>query len=296
MNPAQTRKFIALVVIITPTVGFGVALFDFITSGFVLWKFALLALFYFFTLFGLEAGFHRLISHQAYNTPLRNFIVILGSMAAQGPPIFWAATHRQHHAFSDSKGDPHSPQPLGNGFLGGLKGFIHGHFGWLLQPDQVDWNRFALDLYKDRSLFKLNQQYAWWVGLGLLIPSGVGAIIEFSLSGNWIQGMWMGFIWGGLARIFLVHHAVWAVNSICHLHGTRQLNGKGLATNVFWLAIPTLGGSWHNNHHAFPYTADNQFKWYQFDGSGLVLKFLKLCGLVNQFKKPSPKMIEAQLK
>ncbi len=294
LNTSRIRYRIALAVITIPTLGFLLAGADLVLTGFVPWKFMLLGTLYFSTLFGIEAGFHRLISHGAYTTPLRDLFVVLGSMAAQGPVFFWAATHRQHHAFSDEQGDPHSPQSMGPGMLGRVRGFFHGHCGWLIQPDQVDWNRFALDLLKDRRLFSLNQTYGIWVFMGLALPASIGALVEYSLKGNALAGAWEGFIWGGLARIFLVHHAVWAVNSACHIFGSRPFAAKGVAANVAWLALPSLGGSWHNNHHAFPSTADNQFAWWQLDCSGMIVKGLQFVGLVHHLKKPTASAIEAR--
>ncbi len=293
----KIRQQIALAVMIIPTLGFMLALQDGWNLEFSAWKIILLAVFYVGTLFGVEAGFHRLISHNAYVTPLRNIIVILGSMAVQGPVIFWAAAHRQHHAFSDDMGDPHSPRSIGAGKKGFLQGMWHGHMGWLIKAESVDWARFAPDLLKDRTLFRLNQMYLFWVLLGLVLPSMVGALVMYfpthslSLAG---LGAWEGFLWGGLARIFLVHHAVWAVNSFCHISGNRPFACKGTATNNIWLALPSLGGAWHNNHHAFPFTADNQFAWWQFDFCGLVLQALKKINLLTQLKKPSLEAISSR--
>ena len=293
----KVRRRIALAVMILPTLGFVLAMVDGWNYGFSFWKIALLIFFYVITLFGVEAGFHRLLSHSAYVTPLRSIIVVLGSMAAQGPAIFWAAAHRQHHAFSDDIGDPHSPRPFSPGSKGFLKGLWHGHMGWLLKAENVDWARFAPDLLKDRRLFNLNQTYMLWVLIGLILPAILGSIFASNLSGStggfWI-GAWEGLLWGGLARIFLVHHAVWAVNSICHIFGSRPYQCKGTATNNLWLALPSLGGAWHNNHHAFPSTADNQFAWWQFDFSGIILRLLKSVQLVSNFKKPTDSAIAAR--
>jgi len=289
------RRRIALAVILLPTIGFAFALYDGFQYGFALWKWILMGAFYVLTLFGVEAGFHRLVSHSAFATRLRGPILVLGSMAAQGPAIFWAAAHRQHHAFSDDVGDPHSPRSLSGGIKGYLRGLWHGHMGWLVEAENVDWARFAPDLLKDRSLFSLNRRYLLWVALGLVIPAAVGGLmVRTGGAGFWL-GSWEGFLWGGLARIFLVHHAVWSVNSICHVAGKRPFQCKGTATNNIWLALPSLGGSWHNNHHAFPFAGDNQFSWWQFDFSGIVLRGLKRLKLVSNLRKPSWSARQARL-
>ncbi len=238
----------------------------------------LLAAMYILTVMGVELGLHRLVSHRAFKAHpvVEAILVILGSMAAQGGALYWASTHRRHHAFSDRPGDPHSPHLHGAGRRGRLAGMAHAHMGWLFAPVEADWLRFVPDLVKDSRLFTLHRLYFVWLLLGLSGPALLGLLI----TGSW-WGALEGFLWGGLGRIFLVHHAVWGVNSLCHIFGSRPFATREQSRNLFWLALPSLGGAWHNNHHAFPRTADNRLRWWQFDFCGLVVRLLERAGLAR---------------
>lgn len=248
---------------------------------------ALLLAMYLATTFGVEAGFHRFIAHRAFDarSPLRVALVVLGSMAAQGPVLFWVAAHREHHAFTDQAGDPHSPRLHGEGFWGSLRGLWHAHVGWLFVSRPSSWARFAPDLLKDRRLFRLNQWYPLWVLLGLILPAAAGGL----LTGSW-QGFWSGMLWGGLVRIFLVQQATWSVNSLCHRFGSHPFDGTGTSMNNAWLALISLGGSWHNNHHAFPRTAVNRFEWWQFDFCGAVIRAFERVNWASNINFPAPEV------
>ena len=88
-----------------------------------------------------------------------------------------------------------------------------------------------------------------------------------------------GLIWGGFVRIFLQHHVTWSVNSVCHFFGKRRFDVEDHSTNVFWLAIPSFGESWHHNHHAFPRSAAHGLKWYEIDPSQMIIGAMKRVGL-----------------
>src|SRR5205807_9826208 len=138
----------------------------------------------------------------------------LGSMAVQGPVLDWVADHRKHHAFSDKDGDPHSPHHHESG----LRGLLHAHVGWLLETNgQASKRQFARDLLADPGMRKINRLFPIWVVLGLMIPFGLGWAIRGNLAGGLA-----GLLWGGLVRIFLVHHITWSVNSVCHFMGRRR--------------------------------------------------------------------------
>ncbi|MDR6116517.1 MULTISPECIES: fatty acid desaturase [unclassified Sphingomonas] len=238
---------------------------------------------YFITALGVEVGMHRFFSHRAFQAgPLVTaWFGITGSMAAQGPILFWAATHRQHHAFTDTEGDPHSPRPLGEGFVANVKGWWHAHLGWLFSLRRQNWSAFVPDLLRDRQMMWLNQHYYVWILLGLLAPALVCGLISHSLA-----GALTGFLWGGLLRIFLVDHATWCINSFAHRTGRREHSTRDTSRNVFWLALPTVGGGWHNNHHAFPALAHTGLKPWQFDVGGLFIELLASLGLVWGVKRP----------
>ncbi|MBA2747189.1 MAG: fatty acid desaturase [Tatlockia sp.] len=244
-------------------------------------------------LIGVEVGFHRHFAHRSFKAhpAVRAALAILGSMAFQGPVIWWAATHRRHHNFSDMPGDPHSPHLFGRGILAFVRGQIHAHMGWLFVPEStraVGWDRYVQDLYRDRTIFKIHTRYFYWLILGLIIPAIVGGIVYRSP-----MGVVLGFLWGGLVRIFIMNHVFyWCINSITHTFGTRPFKSGDQSTNNIWLAIPTLGQSWHNNHHAFPSSAIMKLKWWELDLGGLVISLLEKFGLVWDVKTPTPAMIQ----
>ena len=291
MGNATGRTLIAAIVVFLPSIAFLVGLV-------LIWKdlvsavdIMLLVVMYLLTLIGVEGGFHRLVTHNAFKTYslIRGLFVIFGSMASQGPVIFWAATHRKHHEFTDEAGDPHSPILGGDGVIGRARGFLHGHCGWLFANEIADWGRYAPDLIRDRALFRLNNFYPLWVLLGLLIPTAIGGVYTHSA-----LGALTGFLWGGLIRIFAVHHVVWGVNSLCHIFGSQPFYFGGNSRNNLLLVLPSLGGALHNNHHAFPRTANNAYEWWQFDFIGLVIKFLGLLGWAWDIHEPSRDKIIAR--
>jgi stearoyl-CoA desaturase (delta-9 desaturase) len=243
----------------------------------------LLALFYVATVAGIEVGFHRLVAHRAFTTyrALRALFICLGSMGGQGPVIFWVAEHRAHHAHADREGDPHSPRVAGGSALGPVRGIVHAHVGWLFTSPSASWARFAADLLRERYVFRLNMAYPALVVLGLALPAAIAGAI----GGTW-RDAFEGLLWGGLVRMWLVHNVTWSVNSVCHRFGRRPFDTRCSSGNVAWLALPSLGGSWHNNHHAFPRTASNSFAWWQLDGCGRLIMLLGACRLAWHIRGP----------
>ncbi|MEM7552759.1 MAG: acyl-CoA desaturase [Cyanobacteria bacterium P01_A01_bin.84] len=255
----------------------------------------LLITMYVLTMIGITVGFHRHFSHSSFkaNFYIKIILAIFGSMAAQGPLIHWISNHRRHHQYSDKLRDTHSPH-IYNGQnktqkFPKLCGFWHAHIGWMINGEVTNSALFARDLLQDSVIAKVNQLYLLWVVLGLVIP----AFLEGMITASWI-GVLQGFLWGGLVRIFLVHHATWSINSITHLYGKRPFDTKEHSTNNIWLAIPTGGEAWHNNHHAFPNSAKFGLEWWQFDIGYWVINFLEKLGLVWDVKSPTARMIEAK--
>ncbi len=236
---------------------------------------AILASMYVITAVGITVGFHRLLTHRAFQTYpwLERTFAVLGSLAVQGSVMDWVADHRKHHAHADKEGDPHSPH-VGHG--SGLRGLWHAHTGWLLETQgQADWKRYAAELYEDRRMRRIGRCFPWLVALSLLIPTAAGYLLD----GSTLRGALLGFIWGGLVRIFLVHHVTWSVNSICHFFGRRRFEIEDHSTNVAWLSVLSLGESWHHNHHAFPRSAFHGLKRWEIDPSGALISTLERLGL-----------------
>jgi stearoyl-CoA desaturase (delta-9 desaturase) len=226
--------------------------------------------------FGVTIGYHRMLTHKSFQSPdwVRAFFLALGSMTLQGPALHWAATHIQHHAYSDEENDPHSP----------LHNFFHGHVGWILDDFQPNLEKYAGPLLKDRLIVFMSKTFLVWVALGLLVPTLVCGWI-LSLHGGGLHGFekgcWEGFLWGGLVRIFMNHHVTWSVNSICHTFGGRDFETTDVSRNNFIFGILALGEGWHNNHHAFPRSAFHGMKWWQLDPSAWVIRILEKCGLAK---------------
>jgi stearoyl-CoA desaturase (delta-9 desaturase) len=252
---------------------------------------ALLASFYLLTAVGVTVGFHRLLTHRAFQTHrgIERVFAILGSLSVQGSVLDWVADHRKHHAHTDAEGDPHSPH-VGHG--SGLAGLWHAHAGWLTRTQgQADWKRYATDLYEDPVMRQIGRRFPMLVGLSLLVPTAAG----FVLHGFTVEGAIRGYIWGGLVRIFLVHHVTWSVNSVCHFFGRRRFDVEDRSTNVAWLALPSLGESWHHNHHAFPRSARHGLRWWELDLSALIITGLERLGLAWNVVRIAPERQAARL-
>lgn len=292
---ARLDRALALIIVALPAVGTVLAIALWIAGhgpGPVEW--AVFGVFYFATALGLEVGFHRHITHKAFNARpwVRATLIAMGSMGVHGPVNWWAAIHRRHHATSDGPGDPHSPHLSGAGADGLLKGLYHSHFGWLFvgrstRPD--GWERYVPDLYRDPLVFRQHMQYYRWVVIGLVVPPLVCGLAARSWS-----GVLLGFLWGDLVRIFAVSHCIWALNSFCHVIGRRDFatTAHDRSRNSLLLALPTFGQGWHNNHHAFPGSAFTGLHWWQLDPGGLFVRVLQALRLVSDVNRPSAELIE----
>ncbi|MDX6624096.1 MAG: hypothetical protein QOE75_2028 [Solirubrobacterales bacterium] len=245
------------------------------------------AVMYVLTAIGITVGFHRLLTHRAFQTskPLEYLFAVLGSMAVQGPVIAWVADHRKHHAHTDEEGDPHSPHVSPEGGVQSVfAGLWHAHTGWLMSSQgRADWKKYAPDLYEDRGMRFINRHFGFLVYLSLAIPALAGFLVTGTL-----VGALTALLWGGFVRIFFVHHITWSVNSVCHFLGTRRFDTDDRSTNVFWLALPSLGESWHHNHHAFPRSAVHGLKRWELDPSALIILAMEKLGLARNVVRISP--------
>jgi stearoyl-CoA desaturase (delta-9 desaturase) len=245
---------------------------------------AIFAAAYLITAVGITVGFHRLLTHRAFQTYpwLERTFAVMGSLSVQGSVMDWVADHRKHHAHTDEEGDPHSPH-VGHG--SGLRGLWHAHTGWLLETQgQADWSRYAADLYDDPKMRRIGRRFPLLALLSLLLPAAAG----FLLDGFTLGGALRGLIWGGLVRIFLVHHVTWSVNSVCHFFGRRRFDIDDRSTNVAWLSLISLGESWHHNHHAFPRSAFHGLRWWEIDLSGLMISGMERAGLAWNVVRITP--------
>jgi stearoyl-CoA desaturase (delta-9 desaturase) len=245
------------------------------------------AIVYVATGLGVTVGFHRHFTHRSFATsrPLRALLAIFGSAAVEGPVISWVADHRKHHAFSDHEGDPHSPHvDHGHGVGGALKGLMHAHVGWLFVHSQRGAHkRYAPDLLKDPVIRFINRTFVVWVGVGLLVPFGLGWAIGGSL-----ETALTGLLWGGAVRMLVLHHVTYSINSLCHFFGRKRFATGDESRNLAWLSLLSFGEAWHNNHHAFPTSAHHGLRWWEVDFSSLTIRALRRLGLIWDVVEISP--------
>jgi stearoyl-CoA desaturase (delta-9 desaturase) len=249
----------------------------------------LFAVFYLLTGFGITIGFHRLLTHRALATskPVEVVFAVLGSMAIEGPVADWVADHRKHHAHADEEGDPHSPHVgHGDGPLAGLRGLWYAHAGWLQHTQGTSQRRrYARDIVEDPVLRRVHRLFPLWALLSLALPALLGGVI-----GGSPKDALTGAFWGGLVRIFFIHHVTWSINSVCHFWGLRRFAVEDESRNVPWLALPSLGEAWHHNHHAFPRSASHGLRRWEhwLDPSALLIRVLRRLGVVWNVVEISP--------
>ena len=286
-------KLVNLAAVLIPFIGFGAALvllwgiaFNWIYLGLLLGM-------YFLSSIGITIGYHRFFTHRSFKTskPMVFILAALGSMAVEGPVMQWVADHRRHHQHSDEDGDPRSPHLHGAGFWGSIRGVWHAHLGWLINPRVKGSMRYIGDLRKDKLVRRMSKLFPLWVFVGLLIPTVLGGILTWSWT-----GVFLGFLWGGLVRIFLLHHVTWSINSVCHIWGQQPYDTCDHSRNNVIMGVLALGEGWHNNHHAFQTSARHGLRWWQFDLSYVIIFALSKIGVFYDVRVPSKERIIAKLK
>jgi len=272
-----------LAAVFLPLAGFALAVVSLWGWGFGWVEFGLLIGMYLLSALGITVGFHRLFTHKSFetNAVVRFILAALGSMAVQGSVLRWVAQHRRHHQHSDTPDDPHSPHHHGRGVIGMLRGFWHAHIGWAFKADVVGLERYVADLRKMASVRIASALFPLWIVVGLAVPAALGGI----LTGTW-GGVILGLLWGGLVRVFLVHHVTWSVNSICHLWGRQPYPEGDCSRNNFLFGVLAMGEGWHNNHHAYPTSARHGFRWWQVDLSYYVIQAMAKLGLAWKVRVP----------
>ena len=251
-------------------------------------------LLYVLTGFGVTVGFHRLLTHRAFKTTrsIRAVLAILGSAAIEGPVISWVADHRKHHAFADREGDPHSPHvDHGHGWRGALRGLLHAHVGWLfIHTHRGRRTRYAPDLLADPVVSWVDRTFVVWAFGGLLAAFGLGWLF-----GGRLRDGLTGVLWGGAVRMLVVHHVTYSINSLCHFFGRQRFDTGDESRNLAWLAPLSLGEAWHNNHHAFPTSAEHGLARWELDPSALLIGALERLGLAWDVVRVSPERQAAKL-
>lgn len=247
------------------------------------------------SLIGVELGFHRLFSHRAYrpHRALKIILAAMGSMAFQGPAIWWASIHRRHHQHSDMEGDPHSMYLYGGEGKFTWRGALHAHIGWIWSKRSIGRGGYvslARELYQDRDILWIHMHYAYFLLAGFLLPGFAAGLIH----STW-QGAALGILWGGFIRVFIMNHLTyWCINSVTHGVGKVAYLTGDRSTNFMPLTIFTLGQSLHNNHHAFPSSAVMAHRRNEIDPGGWLLYLLKRVRLVTDMVLPSEAAIDAK--
>ncbi len=228
---------------------------------------------YCITEWGITVGFHRLATHRSFEAPkfVEYFFIFLGTLACQGGPFEWIGLHRMHHKFSDTKPDPHDSN----------RGFWWSHMGWMLfeNPADEEAKRYIKDIEND-SFYQFCQKF--------MVPIQVvlGFILFFS-------GGWSFVIWGIFVRLVVVFHCTWLVNSATHKFGYQSHESNDSSRNCWWVALLTFGEGWHNNHHAYQYSARHGLAWWEIDITWMIIKTLEIFGLAKNIKLPPNKAQQA---
>ena len=236
------------------------------------WKafFSALALYWISLSFGIGMGYHRLLTHRSYKVPkwIEYFLTVCGTLALEGGPIFWVATHRIHHQFSDKQGDPHSPRD----------GRWWAHILWMTfgevgHCDAKLLTKYAPDMGRDR--------FHVWLSKYHYIPLVIVGALLFAFGG------WPCLLWGVFLRVTLGLHATWLVNSATHLWGSRRFATRDDSRNNWMVAALSFGEGWHNNHHAHPHSARHGLAWYEIDITYLTIRLLEKAGLAKSVRVAS---------
>jgi stearoyl-CoA desaturase (delta-9 desaturase) len=270
-----TAPFIAVTAgIVVAVLGHGISWLD---AGLAVAFFAL-------TGHGATVGFHRYLTHGSFKAsrPLRIALAIAGSMSVEGSVIRWVADHRQHHAFADQPGDPHSPWRFGRSPRAVLRGLVWAHFGWLFDRAQTPATRYAPDLLADPDMVWVNNWFPAWAALSLLGPPALALAVT---GGSWWAAL-TALIWASFVRMFVLHHTTWAINSICHMWGARPYRTRDQSTNVWPLALLSMGESWHNLHHADPTCARHGVDRGQIDSSARLIAMFERLGWAHDVRWP----------
>jgi stearoyl-CoA desaturase (delta-9 desaturase) len=228
---------------------------------------------YLVRMFSLTAFYHRYFSHRTFKTsrPVQFIFGLLGATCVQRGPLWWAAHHRTHHRHADTPLDPHSPA---------LKGFLRSHAGWFLTPRAfaIEWSRIP-DLRKYPEL-------RWLDRYDIAVPVGLAALLYCTgvalhhvapeLHTNGAQML----VWGFFVSTVVLFHVTVTINSLAHRFGSRRFATSDDSRNNLLLALVTCGEGWHNNHHFYPGSVRQGFRWWEIDLTWYLLKMLAALGLV----------------
>jgi fatty-acid desaturase len=224
---------------------------------------------------GITLAYHRLLTHRSLVVPrfVEYALTVVGVLALQGGPIEWVAQHRAHHANTDRDGDPHDSH----------KGMPWSHIEWLFRTNKdrvapADRPRWAADLVRD-PFYRFIERYN-------VLCTVLLAVILLAIGG------WSWVIWGVFARLVFTYHCTWLVNSASHAFGYQSYKTGDRSTNNWWVALLTFGEGWHNNHHAFPFSAKHGMRWFEFDPTYQTIRLMATLRLARNVKLPTRDMMD----
>jgi stearoyl-CoA desaturase (delta-9 desaturase) len=251
----------------------------------------LMAVFWLLSAGGITVGYHRFFTHGSFkaNRPLKIALAVAGGLAIEGPVLNWVADHRRHHKYSDKEGDPHSPWLYGDDWKGLAKGLYWAHYGWLYASQATSAEKYCPDILADKDIRKVHKSFGLIVAATFLVPAALGGLLTMS----WL-GFFTALFWAGFVRVALVQHVTWSINSICHTFGDTPFASRDQSRNVWWLAIPSLGESWHNLHHADPTAARHGVLKGQIDISARAIWLFEKAGWARDVRWPTAERIAAK--
>lgn len=248
------------------------------------WVSVVAALFlYVIRMFAITGFYHRYFSHRTFRTSrfMQFCFALLGNSSMQRGPLWWAATHRHHHKHADHEEDVHSPV---------ISGFLWSHIGWLTSAKNFPTAYQNIpDLCKYRELIFLNR-YDQLVPLAYgVVMLGIGWLLEHFFASTGVTMMQF-FIWTFFISTTVLLHGTLFINSLAHVWGKRRYETDDDSRNSWFLAFITLGEGWHNNHHRYPHSTRQGFRWWEIDPTYFGLKLLSWCGLIWDLR-PVPEKI-----
>lgn len=232
---------------------------------------------YLLRMFAITGFYHRYFSHRSFRTSraAQFAFALLGASAVQRGPIWWAAHHRHHHAYSDRRADVHSPVQ---------RGFLWSHMGWFLSR-----RHFQPPLDRVRDLLRY-PELRWLDRFDIVVPVALalalfasGAALERFAPGLGTDA-WQLLIWGFFVSTVACYHGTYTINSLCHVWGRRRYATRDNSRNNAILALITLGEGWHNNHHHYPMSVRQGFYWWELDLTYYLLRLLAALGIVWDLK------------
>jgi stearoyl-CoA desaturase (delta-9 desaturase) len=238
-------------------------------------------------MFAITGFYHRYFAHRTFRTSraLQFAFACVGASCVQRGPLWWAAHHRRHHLHADTEGDPHSPR---------LKGLLWSHMGWFLTARgfRTDWQRIPD--------FARYPELRWLDRYDILVPVllatglyALGALLAHRAPALGTSGAQL-LVWGFFVSTVALFHVTVTINSLAHRFGSRRFATRDDSRNNPWLALLTFGEGWHNNHHFFPGSVRQGFRWWEFDLTYYGLRLLAACGLVQRLR-PIPAHVRRRM-